>query len=128
MFDTNEVPQRFRGRAEIGNGVVRRRRWSAEQKGRIVAEAVAPGAVVARVARRYDLRPQHLSNWINAAKRGHIALPEEAAVGFVPVIAEAAAAGSAPQIEIACGALVVRVPLSADARTLEVILRALRRS
>ena len=92
-----------------------------------MAEAVAPGAVIAQVARRYDLRPQHLSNWINAAKRGRIALPEEATVGFVPVIAEAAP-GSASQIEIACGALVVRVPLSADARTLEVLLRALRRS
>jgi hypothetical protein len=51
MFDTNEATQRSRGRAEVRSGVVRRRRWMAAEKGRIVAQAVAPGAVVAEVAR-----------------------------------------------------------------------------
>jgi transposase-like protein len=50
--------------------VVRRRRWTEAEKGRIVAEAVAPGAVIAEVGRRHDLRPQHLSNRIKAAKAG----------------------------------------------------------
>ena len=58
-------------------GVVRRRRWSDEEKGRIVAEAIAPGAVIADVARRHDLAPQHLSNWIRAAKDGQFALPAD---------------------------------------------------
>ena len=60
MFDTNETTQRSRGRAEVRSGVVRRRRWRAEEKGRIVAQAVAPGAVVAKVGvatiRRAELR------------------------------------------------------------------------
>jgi transposase-like protein len=34
-----------RGRVEIRSGVGRRRRWSDEDKGRIVAESYAPGAV-----------------------------------------------------------------------------------
>jgi hypothetical protein len=38
-----------RGRVEIRNGVGRRRRWSDEEKGRIVAESFAPGAVDSRV-------------------------------------------------------------------------------
>src|SRR3974390_3517104 len=70
--------------AEV-KGVVRRRRWSDEEKGRIVAEAIAPGAVIADVARRHDLAPQHLSNWIRAAKDGQFALPADEMPAFMPV-------------------------------------------
>ena len=35
-----------RGRVDIRTGVGRRRRWSEEEKGRIVAASLAPGAVV----------------------------------------------------------------------------------
>jgi len=67
--------------------VVRRRRWSDEEKGRIVAEAIAPSAVVADVARRHDLVPQHLSNWSKGAKDGRcFALPADAMPSFVPVV------------------------------------------
>jgi transposase len=62
MFDTNEETRRSRGRAEFRSGVVRRRCWTAEEKGRVVAQAVSPGAVVAEVARQYDLIPHQLSN------------------------------------------------------------------
>jgi transposase len=141
MFDTNEATQRSRGRAEVRSGVVRRRRWMAAEKGRIVAQAVAPGAVVAEVARRHDLTPQQLSNWIKAAKEGRVMLPapepdgefgEATDAAFVPVVAvqapAAAAAGAdaASCIEIVAGSVLVRVPLGADARTLAAILRAVR--
>ena len=138
MFDTNEPAQRFRGRAEVRNGVVRRRRWTPAEKGRIVSQAVAPGAVIADVARRHDLTPQHLSNWIRAARRGRISLcvpepsPEYAhatGVDFVPVItAQTHKAEAASCIEIVAGSVMVRVPLSVDARMLAVILRAVRRA
>jgi transposase len=49
-----------RGRIDIRVGVGRRRRWSVEAKGRIVAESYAPGAVVSEVARRHDMSSQHL--------------------------------------------------------------------
>lgn len=130
MLDTNEAAQRPRGRAEVLGGVVRRRRWTAEEKGRIVAEAIAPGAVISRVARRHDLAPQHLSNWIREAKAGRIALPAESAVGFVPVLATEPAGncGTAPAIEICAGSLVVRIPLECDTRLVEGVLRALKRA
>jgi transposase len=139
MFDTNEETRRSRGRAEVRSGVVRRRRWTAEEKGRVVAQAVAPGAVVAEVARQHDLIPQQLSNWIKAAKEGRVMLPapepsvesaETTDADFVPVVAvqagEAAGADAASCIEIIAGSVLVRVPLGADARTLAAILRAVR--
>jgi transposase len=136
MVDTNDDAQLVRGRVEIRTGIVRRRRWRIEDKGRIVAEAVAPGAVIAEVARRHDLAPQHLSNWIRAAKAGRFALPGDDGVAFVPVIAAAeplrcvkpAAVGRAAPIEITMGSVVVRVPNGADRRTLEAVLRALGRA
>lgn len=41
----------------------RRRRWSWEDKERIVIEASAPGVCASAVARRYDLQPQQLFQW-----------------------------------------------------------------
>ena len=132
MLDDNDVAQRPRGGVEIKSGIVRRRRWSSEEKGRIVAEAVAPGAVIAVVARRHELTPQHLSNWIKAAKEGRLALPDDGESAFVPVVAGGLTASrnaTAPgkPVEVVIGSVVVRVPSGADARTVETVLSALLR-
>src|ERR1043165_7130011 len=82
MVDISDDGRRVRG--QLQSVVIRRRRWTVEEKGRVVAEAVAPGAVIAEVARRHDLAPQHLSNWIRAAKDGHFVLPCDDRVGFAP--------------------------------------------
>ena len=58
MIDTNEFTRRLRG--EVRSGIARRRRWPAAEKGRIVAEAVAPRAVFAEVAHRHDLTKRRL--------------------------------------------------------------------
>jgi len=130
MLDTNEFTKPLRG--EVRTGIVRRRRWTAAEKCRIVARAVAPGAVIAEVARRHDLTPQHLSNWIRTAKAGRLALaaPEEsmawneaAGIGFVPVVMEQP---HAAVIEIVIGAVVVRVAAGADAAVLERVVRAVK--
>ena len=47
---------------EVLSGPERRRRWSAEQKRSIVAEAFAPGASV-EVARRRDVVPGQIYRW-----------------------------------------------------------------
>ena len=68
MVDISDDTKPTRRYVEVTR-VVRRRRWMDEEKGRIVAEAVAPGAVIAEVARRHDLMPQHLSNWSKHPRR-----------------------------------------------------------
>src|SRR2546426_9198838 len=77
-----------RGRVDIQVGAGRRRRWSDEAKGRIVAESYAPGAVVSEVARRHDISAQHLFAWRKAARSGLLSLPAEEAPRFVPVVTE----------------------------------------
>ena len=50
-------------RVEIITGTERRRRWNDEDKRRFLAEAFAPGAVVAHVARRHGLAESCLYAW-----------------------------------------------------------------
>jgi hypothetical protein len=59
MVDDIFDASRPRGRVEILTGVGRRRRWSEEEKGRIVVESYTASAVVSEVARRYEISPQH---------------------------------------------------------------------
>jgi transposase len=132
MIDISDDTNVVRRRAEVTR-VVRRRHWSDEEKGRIVAEAIAPGAVIADVARRHDLVPQHLSNWIRAAKDGRFALPADALPSFVPVVVEPQANNAAHEcrvivIEVVIGAVKVRVPSGANPQDVEALLRAVRRS
>jgi transposase len=134
MVDISDDTRIVRHHAEV-TGVVRRRRWSDEEKGRIVAEAIAPGAVIADVARRHDLAPQQLSNWIRAAKNGQFVLPADQIPVFVPVVsvqstqANKTAHGSrSATIEIVIGAIKVRVPGGTEARDVEAVLRAVRRA
>jgi transposase len=132
MVDISDETNLVRRRAEITR-VVRRRQWSDEEKGRIVAEAIAPGVVVAEVARRHDLAPQHLSNWIRAAKDGRLVLPADEMPSFVPVVSVAQATKAASErrrsfIEIVIGAIKVRVLGGANTRDIEAVLRAVRRS
>src|SRR5690242_12151406 len=59
---------------EVLIGPERRRRWSDEQKARIVAESVLPGAMVSQVARRHDVLPSQIYAWRKAAREGSLVL------------------------------------------------------
>jgi transposase len=68
---------------EIITGVERRRRWSFEEKLRIVAEAEQPGFGIAEIARRYEISRGLLWNWRSQIRRG-VLTPESPPV-FLPV-------------------------------------------
>jgi transposase len=70
-------------RAELMTGPVRRRRWTDEDKLRILREAFAPGAVVADVARRHDVRGPQIYQWRSAFLAG--SRRSDAGTGFVAV-------------------------------------------
>ena len=56
-------------RVEVLGGVERRRRWSRDEKMRILAESLEPGAKVAEVARRNGVAPSVLFAWRRQARR-----------------------------------------------------------
>src|SRR5271165_3965454 len=84
----------------------RRRRWSVEDKLRIVAETRAPGATVAAVARRYDLNDNLLYTWRRLAEgRG---APPTSAARLVPVTI--AAEPAHPHAWAAAGRIEIGLP------------------
>jgi transposase len=119
-----------RGRVEIRSGVGRRRRWSAEEKGRIVAESYAPDAVVSEIARRHEISPQHLFAWRKAARDGRLTLPADEGATFVPVMMVTAkarpATPSAPSITIETAGVVVRAECGVDVGWLAAVLGAVK--
>ena len=113
-------------RLEVITGVGRRRRWTDEDKARIVAESLDPATTSSAVARRYGLHASQLFVW-----RQQLAAPAaRQAPGFVPVlVAEedaATPAGMAGRIEIALGPAVVRVGADVDTAALRRVLEAVR--
>jgi transposase len=50
-------------RVEVITSVQRRRRWSAEEKARIVQETYAPGMSVSLVARQHAISPNQVFKW-----------------------------------------------------------------
>ena len=98
-----------RGRIDIRVGVGGRRRWCAEDKGRIVAESYAPGAVASEVARRHEITPQHLFAWRKAARAGRLTLPVEEAPMFVPVVTTTREVGAAGALANRPGSIVIEI-------------------
>ena len=62
-----------------------RRRWSAEEKARVVRESLRPGERVGEVARRYGVSRWQLSTWRSLAREGKLAVASSGeAVGVEP--------------------------------------------
>lgn len=127
-----QITERICGRVEVLPGPERRRRWTPEEKARIVAESLAPDAMVREVARRHGIHPNQLSGWRRELRSAMAA--SEPLAGFVPISVTAAPeALSAPAvalpggpIEIVIGMATVRVPAATDEATLRRVLGAVR--
>lgn len=119
-------------RFEVLSGTPRRRRWSAEEKARIVAESLAPGAVARTVALRHRVHPNQLYGWRRElGVTGGTAEPGRAS-GFVPVVvgepARCRSGGLAGAVEIEVGGAVLRAVPGVAMDFLSAVLRAMRAS
>jgi transposase len=63
-------------------GTERRRRWSLQDKLRIVDETLQPGVTVTEVARRQGLAPSVVFTWRRLAREGRLG---DAGPAFMPV-------------------------------------------
>ena len=109
-------------RIEVFTGAGRRRRWSGEEKARIVAESYATS--VGEAAERHALRTTQLFTWRRDARRGG------AGVTFTPVVVDEAIGdrrgGGQGLIEVEIGPARLRVGPGADIGMTLAIVGALR--
>lgn len=127
-------------RLEVFTGAGRRRRWSAEDKARIVAEIAMSGDSVCAVARRHGLSPQQLFGWRRRQRDCQAGRSDAEKVEFVPAVVDAAsravrgprkahrweAEPEAGLIEIEIGGATVRIGRGADATTIGTVLHAFK--
>jgi transposase len=136
--DSRKSDDRYR-RVELITGTPGHLRRSDEERARILAESFEPGANISAVARRNGVNGGLLHYW---RRRARAQAQEAAAMQaplFVPVaIAKASETGSGEgvpesalprrMIEIETAGARVHVPEGVDAKTLSVVLAALRRT
>ncbi|WP_138473496.1 transposase [Poseidonocella sp. HB161398] len=110
----------------------RNRKWPDELKAEIVAETLRPGATVNEVAARHGLQANQVSAWRRMARDGRLVLPApEDAMEFVSLMVATpdAPAEMAPvatgSVEIAVGAVTVRLEPGASAERIAAVVRAL---
>ncbi len=72
-------------RIEVLTGPGGRRKWSDEDKARIVSEAAQLGVVVSEIARRWQVTPQQVFDWRRQMRQALAVTSAKPA--FVPIIA-----------------------------------------
>ena len=126
-------------RLEVITGTGRRRRFSADEKARIIEETLVPGAVVSAVARQHGLTPQQLFSWRRQARQPVAAMIEAPRPLFVPAVVETDSGeprrkarrrkhpepGAMGTIELEIGVM-VRIGRGADAKTIMAVIRGLK--
>lgn len=115
---------------EVMVGPSGKRRWSDAYKGQVVAETLVPGVTVNEVARRHDLRPNHLSSWRRLAKDGKLPVPDLAGAEFAPMVIEPLAPepldAAVSPVEIVSGDIVIRLDATTSAARVAEIVQSLR--
>jgi transposase len=91
------------GAVEVITSVQRRRRWPRAEKERIVAAALAPGAVASEVAREAGIHTSQLFRWRQQLCDPSATSTSFAPVAIVPDAAAPVAAASTIEIELAGG-------------------------
>jgi transposase len=141
--DGRKGDDRYR-RVELITGTTRHLRRSDDERARIVAESFEPGANIAAVARKHGVNGGLLHYWRKRAKARALEMRTTQGPLFIPVSVanpSAAASGEAAVGEVASGPVShgrmieietsgarVHVPEGVDAKTLSIVLAALRRA
>ena len=116
-------------RLEVITGVGRRRRWTDEEKARIVAESLDPATTSSAVARCYGLHASQLFVWRQQLQRSTTSVETVCGPAFLPVLMaedSPAPAKAAGRMEIALGPALVRVGADVDAAALRRVLEVVR--
>jgi transposase len=112
------------------SGPERRRRWSAAEREEIVLASFAPGAVVAEVARQFDVSTSLIYQWRrNAQQSDAMFVPAVVSEDEGPVVAAVPRDGRAdsPAIRLdLAGGTTVSIAATAPTRLVMAVLRALR--
>jgi transposase len=110
-------------------GSRRRRRWSEEEKGRIVAESFEAGLTASDVARRHDISPQQLFEWRRQARRGGLVVPVADEMTFADVEiglgCQNEAAPKGCSLDLTVGGMTIRVTDQTDMGLLVRVVRSL---
>ncbi len=97
-------------RGEVLSGPERRRRWSTEEKLRVLAQSMAPGSSPSLACRMHGISTGQLSTWRKQFRSGEL-------TGFVPVSVMADAAPPEPadvpvvvEVPVANGLIEIELP------------------
>ncbi len=119
---------------EVITSVQRRRRWSREEKERIVAAALEPGAVASEVARTAGIHTSQLFRWrqqlcerIGAPTFNAVAITPEPGTIALPSPNPVPERSGIVEIEFATGGR-MRITGAVDAATVSALIKALARS
>lgn len=124
----------YAGRIEVVSGPSGRRRWPEHVKAEIVLESYRDGVSVADVARRHGISGPQLHAWRRAAREGVLPMPDDDALGLVPVIVDPVGGdgggdrpcASSDTIALEISGVRVLVPPGFDAGHLSRVIAALR--
>ncbi|MCB1535970.1 MAG: transposase [Rhodoblastus sp.] len=118
-------------RIEVITGSEKRRRWTDDEKARVIEETLQPDAIVSEIAQRHGLTPQQVFTWRREARRRAEA---DGAASFVPAvidareIAPASVDATRPMIELDIGGNSMWIWPDADESLVTAVIHALKKN